>query len=414
MPMPWDAPPPEWFMDEEPMPRFGNRMDPRLFEMAQRQLTGPESMPVEPPMFDFPEGDSGPAPWKIALAESLMANPIRAGGRSDLSRFLTGALSRGGDVFARRTINEAKNAPSANRGALAPLNRERLAAARDMSADRVKGLQAVSAAMKAREKPIAEAKTPEQKAAEDIAYRRALRAGGERAPGDERPDGLTGGDLDPATLDMVARTYLQTGALPPLGMGAAGVRTQILRRAAAIDPNANIGGAQATFRADSGSLAAIQKQMDAIQSFKNTAKANAQLMLKLAGRITDTGSPLANQVVRLAQSKALGSVDVQNFQTALAVFQPEAARILNNPNLSGQLTDAARHELQAMISGNMTLPQLQGAVATLNQDFANREAALAQQRDLVKGRIKSGRGVAADSSKVERWDRVNGKLVRVQ
>jgi hypothetical protein len=62
----------------------------------------------------------------------------------------------------------------------------------------------------------------------------------------------------------------------------------------------DVAGNKATYKADGGSLAALQKQRDAIGAFEQTAQKNIDLFLTAAGKVVDTGSPLANTLVRQA------------------------------------------------------------------------------------------------------------------
>lgn len=204
----------------------------------------------------------------------------------------------------------------------------------------------------------------------------------------------TGGiNLTPEAKQLAARQYLATGQIPALGMGAAG-RIGVLNEAASLDPQASVAGNQAEFRASQASLAQVQKMLDAVTAFENTALANVKVLQDRMAKVPDTGSPLMNMPVRMLAGQAMGSTEMAAYRTALQVVQPEFAKILNNPNMAGQLTDNARREMADAMSPNATLAQMNAIVETLVRDAHNRRLAYKQQISDISGRIR-GTGQSA-------------------
>ncbi len=209
-------------------------------------------------------------------------------------------------------------------------------------------------------------------------------------------------DVTPLTaggLDMAALNFKKTGVMPALGMGDKTTRQAIINRAAQITPDdeariaagtGDLAANKANYRADSGSLAAIQKQRDAIQSFENTATKNIDLFLAQAGKVVDTGSPLANTLVRQATGKVLGSPDQAAYDAARQVAVNEIAKITGNPTLAGQLSDTARKEVEAFNPANATLKQTVAVMRLLKQDMTNRITSLDDQLGSIRGRLSSG------------------------
>ncbi len=148
-------------------------------------------------------------------------------------------------------------------------------------------------------------------------------------------------------------------------------------------------------------MAALQKQRDAISSFENTALKNIDIFLDTAGKVVDTGSPLANTPVRAVTGKALGSPDQAAYDTARQVAINEVAKIISNPNLSGQLSDSARHEVEAFNPTNATLGQSVAVMRVLKQDMANRAQSMDQTLSEIRGRISKSepKGSGGDTAK---------------
>lgn len=235
-----------------------------------------------------------------------------------------------------------------------------------------------------------------EKTLADIEAESEARARGTRAgnpPDPQAPDEAL--PLTPAGIEMAARRYLKDGTLPPMGMGkaGAGTRKEILNRAAEIDPEADIASNVAAFGADKGSLASMQKQRDAIGAFEETAKKNIDIFLEQAGKVVDTGSPLANTLVRQVSGSLLGSKDIPAFNAARQVAVNEIAKITSNPTLAGQLSDSARHEVEAFNPANATLAQSVAVMRLLKRDMDNRKMSLDNGLREIKDRIsgkKSG------------------------
>lgn len=200
-------------------------------------------------------------------------------------------------------------------------------------------------------------------------------------------------------LDAAAMMFGKTGQLPPMGMGkaAADARTRIINRAAVLIPGLDIASAKADFAANQDSEKAIQKQLDAVTSFEETATKNLGLFITAAGKIPDSGSPILNRPIRTLSDSLFGSPEMATFNAQRRTVIPEFAKILNNPNLSGQLSDSARHEIEEVMSGNATLTQMVATAKALVQDTTNRKTSMTQQLQAIRARIKKGSDAPATS-----------------
>ena len=232
----------------------------------------------------------------------------------------------------------------------------------------------------------------------DASPENILKARGEYGRADDRVAGAQAADitnLTPAGIDMAALNYRKTGQLPPLGMGDRTTRQKILNRAAELTPadiqrieagGTDVAANKAGYKADSTSLTNLQKQRDAIGAFENTAQKNIDNFLAVAKKVPDTGIPLLNTPVRWIAG-AGGSADMAKYNAARQVAVSEIAKIVQNPNLNGQLSDSARKEIEVFNPSNATLGQTIAVMNLLKQDMQNRKTSLDDQLKTTKGRI---------------------------
>jgi hypothetical protein len=203
--------------------------------------------------------------------------------------------------------------------------------------------------------------------------------------------------LTPAGIDIAALNYRKTGVMPPLGMGDKGTRQRIINRAAElttpdiarIEKIADIAGNKQDYAANTDSLKSLQKSRDAIGAFEQTAQKNIDVFLDVAGKVVDTGSPLANKLAREVSGTLLGSPDQAAYDAARQVATNEIAKITSNPTLAGQLSDSARHEVDAFNPRNATLAQTVRVMRLLKTEMTNRKQAMDDEIAVVRGRGKT-------------------------
>lgn len=264
---------------------------------------------------------------------------------------------------------------------------------------------------------IAVPKTPGGTSAFDVKYQALLsqfRAENRREPNPKENNGLvdqaivaskekpepTADDalvaLSPAGLDAAALQYAKTGQLPAMGLSknGASTRSKIINRAADLYPNLDVAANKAGFAADEGSLKAIQKQRDAVVAFESTATQNLDRFIAQASQVPDTKIPLLNKPYRQIRRQILGDTDLAGFDAARLAAQNEIAKVLNSANLSGQLTDNARHEMQQALDPNATSAQLVAAAKILKADMATRRQSYDTQLAEIQSRVKRVPGQA--------------------
>lgn len=204
-----------------------------------------------------------------------------------------------------------------------------------------------------------------------------------------------GGNSD--ALDFAAENYRQTGQLPSGFTRSPGTTAAIISRAAQLDQQAGGAGIYANktiLNSYKGSLDQLQKNLSAVSAFEDTANKNIDMLKQVAAKVPDLGVRFANTPIRAISGSIIGTENMAAFKTALAPVQAEAAKILNSANLTGQLSDTARKELQDIVDGNATYPALVASLNVLQQDFKNRhtsyQSAISDLQDKIKNAGTTG------------------------
>lgn len=205
------------------------------------------------------------------------------------------------------------------------------------------------------------------------------------------------GEIDPSTVDGLAEMFRMYGYTVPRGVLTNPVGRAVLDKAFE-QPGANPIAGKADFAANQAALTQITKNLNAVEAFGKTAEKNAQVMLNRMKLVPDTGIPYFNTPIRELARKGGGSAEVSAYRAALTTVIPEFSRILNNPNLTGQLTDTARKEMEHVIDGSSTLNQMMKTLEVLKQDKENRIKDLRSQQESLRQSIRGGAMVSPDGS----------------
>lgn len=223
-----------------------------------------------------------------------------------------------------------------------------------------------------------------------------------------------GGDtlLTPGAVDMRASQLIsgEKGALANLGRGVQGTEDvrKINNRAAEIlaergGTPQEIGRRIAEFKANSASLQALTKQYDAVTAFEQTAVRNGEMLKELAQKVDTTGVPAIERWIRAGRQNIAGDEDVAKFMAQLQVYRTEAAKVLTNPNLTGQLTDSARKEVESFMGPGANAKQIVGVVDLLRRDFGNRKQTMEGQINSVRDRIQKNVGPGEQTKSGNDW-----------
>ena len=229
--------------------------------------------------------------------------------------------------------------------------------------------------------------TPEQTQAITLQAREQFTAAG-RAEPDAAPS------LTPEALDLTAHQFAMTGQLPPMGLGKAGaaVRTQIINKAADVYKGLDLPSQVAAYKANQASLTKLQGTADKVSAFESTAGKNLDQFLALAAKVPDTGIPWVNSPIRTLNANVVGSTNQAAFNAARDVALREIARVTNDPNLSGALTDSARKEVQGLSPESATFAQIKHVATVLKQDMANVKSSMNEQIGSIQQRIATPPG----------------------
>ncbi len=205
---------------------------------------------------------------------------------------------------------------------------------------------------------------------------------------------MPGISLTPEAVQFWGQAAAQGIPLPSMGMGPSGAaaRQQIINAAPGLASGNTLSGNRATQRADTTSLASMTKMHDAVVAYEKTASANLGIFENLAKKVIDSGSPWINQPLRSINRNGLGGADLAAFDAARQVALTEISKVVNNPNLTGQLSDSARREVTGLIPENATLAQIYRVIGVLKQDMANRRQYLEEGISGIQGRMGGGGG----------------------
>jgi len=201
------------------------------------------------------------------------------------------------------------------------------------------------------------------------------------------------GQLTPETKDFLAQTYVQTGQLPPMGMGkgAAQMRSEVLTRAAEI---ATGGGktaeqAAADVRAGKADTAAVAKSVKdfatgiqgrQVNAF-NTAIDHLDTMTKLSDALNNGDIKAINAIGNVIAEQT-GKPAPTNFDTAKQIVTAEVIKAVVASG--GGVTE--RQEAERKFATAKSPDQLKGAIDTYKQLLGGQLKSLNLQYENTTGR----------------------------
>jgi hypothetical protein len=222
--------------------------------------------------------------------------------------------------------------------------------------------------------------------------------------------GITAG-----ALDKMAEKYAVEGQLPQgrWGKSSAAVNKAIANRADEMFPDAHLAANKADYVSSMTSLRKMQTSADNINAFEQTGLANLDNFLKTAHGVVDVGSPLFNRPLREIEDSLKGSPQQAQFNAARQVAIQEISKVLGGAVAGGAVSDSQRHEVEGLMRGDATIPQLEAVASTLKQDMENRKNSVASQINEIRARMggKTAAPAPAATAKKKRWDPAAGKIV---
>lgn len=205
--------------------------------------------------------------------------------------------------------------------------------------------------------------------------------------------GATGG-LTQDAIDQQAENYWNTGKLPPVGRGVAGMALvhTIMQRASDLHKGESLAANSAAFKANEQSLKHLQQTFDQVSAFENTALKNLDLYVKKAEAIPDLGVKFANVPLRSLTASMIGAGNLASVNAARQTAATETAKVLGSATASGVLSDTQKKDALDVLDGNLPLSATRDVVETLKQDFTNRHESYTKQIEDIKSRMGAKQG----------------------
>ncbi len=197
--------------------------------------------------------------------------------------------------------------------------------------------------------------------------------------------------MSPEAIDDAATQFRITGVIPS-AFRDTNSRAMVQNRAAeqrreqGKTAEDELGG-RADVKAAQSALTQVTKDLASIQPFKKMLDKNADIAVDLAQKVIATDARVANKSINWVRQNLTDNPDSAEFLAQMQIVSTEAARVLNNPRLVGQLTDSARHEMQEIVNGNMPLDSLVRVIHRIQQDGANRVNAMKEEQADLRGVI---------------------------
>jgi hypothetical protein len=212
------------------------------------------------------------------------------------------------------------------------------------------------------------------------------------------------GALTPASLDLAANVYLQTGQLPTgMGKSASGLRSQVMNRATELSggkPAAEMASGIVDAKQDVAARGkAVKdfgtgKQGDAVRSF-NTAIDHLDTLSKAAAALQNGDVRLFNTAGN-AIAAATGQAAPTDFDSVKTMVGSEVAKALTGANMA--LKD--REEIRESLSRSNSPAQLASAIRRTQELMGGQLGSLKLQYETSTGRKDFDKKLTSRSTEV--------------
>lgn len=200
------------------------------------------------------------------------------------------------------------------------------------------------------------------------------------------------GNLTPETRDFLAQTYIQTGTLPPMGMGkaAARMRQDVLDRAASIATTGGVSAADAagavkTNKAELAGATAGQRAIGTQAANISMASTELEKMIPIAEsyvtKVNPTDYPVINKVGNFI-AKSTGDANQVGLATALNSLVNVYARAISPKGIP---TVSDKMHAREIVQQAMSAGQLGEAFKVMRQESAAAKAAGPEVRAGMRG-----------------------------
>lgn len=171
------------------------------------------------------------------------------------------------------------------------------------------------------------------------------------------------------------------------------------------DPNFD----ESQFGARKAALTQNTKDLAAIRPYKEMLDKNVDILIQLGKKVVLSDSKIANKSLNWMKQNMGDNPDTAEFLAQMNIVQTEAARVLSNPRLVGQLTDSARHEMQDVVSGNMPVNAMERVLRRLKKDGDNRVQAMEREAERLRGRDRKD---TPEEPQAEGWTAADEKRLQ--
>lgn len=178
------------------------------------------------------------------------------------------------------------------------------------------------------------------------------------------------GGLTQSAIDMAAQYMIAHGGSLPPGYSRSTTGPGLMKANAVSARAAQLSQGN-DISLNAANIPALKKQIDyanTMQRSVNTADDNLQIVMEGANKVNKNDSPLINEWSNMVKAKAIGSGDLNAYQTAIQTVRSEYATILSR---GGVTTDSMRKEAMTLIPDNITKSQLQQVVDVIKREGEN-------------------------------------------
>lgn len=202
-----------------------------------------------------------------------------------------------------------------------------------------------------------------------------------------------GGGASEEAWDFAARQYLATGQMPPMGRSSF-ARSKIMSMAAEIAKTEGIDvpelvTQQANIKAYKMAMTDITKFSERVKVYTRVIEKNSDYLETLASKYNLTGPRFANMPVNSLR-QFMGSGDFAALKLALKSLSNEVAKVESGSLGIAEVSVEQGKVMERIHDPNLSFGELMKVVQTGRQLGENRELALEQQLEELRGTIRLG------------------------
>jgi hypothetical protein len=161
----------------------------------------------------------------------------------------------------------------------------------------------------------------------------------------------------------------------------------------------DMGTARAVRAANQAGLTAITKDLTALKPYSEMLHQNGAILKDLAAKVGNTDSTLLNKPLNWLEQNAESNPDLREYLAQVHIVQAEAARVIKNPRLVGQMHVEDQKAMEQILNGNLPLADTVRIIDRLTNDGDRRLVLMEAQRqahvDSIKGLTPGSGGSTA-------------------